>query len=185
MISMGEGHQPRLARTVDEAHTFMDLRPCACGANRFERTHRLVSTDDDLISEYRGACASCGEMRQFRFRLSHDLAPAVDNRYGSGRSELLDAGEWLFVADRMSASVPSRVPTAAEDRERAAHRLRVARDAVEQALNLSNADGVLPPTALTSSHSRQLLAKQPTRFEPARLRAIRDAYESELARYAG
>lgn len=185
MTGPDDGARPPVARTVDEAHTYMDLRPCDCGANRFERASRVVSQGADLISEYRGPCESCGTDREFRFRLPDGIEPGSDNRYGRGRSDLLDAGEWLFVADRMGAAVPRRIPADADERELAAHRLRTARDAVQQALNLTDSTGTLPPDALRSTLARQLLAQSPTRFEPGRLGAIKDAYAAELARYDG
>lgn len=97
------------ARTFDEAHLYMDLRPCGeCGETDFDRESVLSSTPDGArVMTYRGPCSGCGTAREFVFRLSDRRSEAGgEARYGAGDepSRLLDAGEWLAVSDFLAAT---------------------------------------------------------------------------------
>ncbi|MFB9239384.1 hypothetical protein ACFFWC_28275 [Plantactinospora siamensis] len=180
---------PPLARTSAEAHLFMDLHPCECGAAGFARGSSVVALDDgDLASRYAGACAGCGREREFLFRLPAQVtAPAADGRFGfsgdrDGPSELLDPGEWLWVADAYAGQAPADpagVP--ADQRPRARAVLQRAAAALDEALKFVPAEAdEVPAAAVTSERGRAAVAGQPGRLRRSRLVALRDAY-TELA----
>ena len=167
------------ARTNDEAHLYMDLRRCECGSANFPRDNQLLESGGNLISRYAGACAQCGREREFRFWLTE--LPQAPTRgpvfYGDGPSDLIDPGEWLFIADRYAASVPPSPPADPAELRAAAHRLGVATEAMEQALMFAVPDAdQLEPSSLTSADSQHLLATEPGRFRPSRLSVVRDTY---------
>jgi hypothetical protein len=101
------------ARTFDEAHLYMDLRPCECGESDFDRESVLSTAGGSRTMTYRGSCAGCGRQREFAFRLADRRSAADgDSRYGDGAapSRLLDAGEWVAVSDFMAATARSMLP---------------------------------------------------------------------------
>jgi hypothetical protein len=182
--------RPPLARTSHEAHLFMDLRPCRCGESRFERANAVVALPGGgLGAHYQGSCPRCGAAREFVFRLpERALEPTADMRYGAAEpSELIDAGEWLSVADRYATSVPAAAHRLPEvERRRACARLGAATAAVEEALKFvpAGADRV-PMSAVWSESGRSVYAAEPGRFRASRLTAVRDAYRDALRRADG
>jgi hypothetical protein len=162
------------ARTPDEAHVYMDLRPCDCGEVQFERRSSLVASGDDLIRVYRGNCARCGKAREFRFRLpEHPLATGGEPEFGDARpSELLDPGEWMLVAEQHA----QRTPSTRRD-------LGMARAAMFEILKfMSPGDDVVPEQAFTSERGRALRDGEPGRFRRARLEAVLGTYDELLSR---
>lgn len=172
------------ARTSTEATTYMDLHGCACGANRFTRTRTLLQDGDRLLARYSGPCDGCGTVRSFTFELS-DESPGAENSFGEGCSEILDAGEFLFVSDRMAGSVPMEPPADRGEAGRAHDRMALARDALAQVLAFgSSAMGGIPARALVSDLSREVPAAYRRPFGIGRLKARLEAYDQVLARYA-
>ncbi|WP_326549386.1 hypothetical protein [Micromonospora sp. NBC_01813] len=180
----------QLARTSAEAHIYMELRPCeACGESRFEPASSVVEVDGDLASRYSGTCPSCGARREFVFRLPDDIPLPIDDdpRFGDERpSELLDAGEWLWLGDVAAGDVPAR-PDGLDTRERRRARtdLLTAAAALTEVLKFvpPGADAV-PPQGLWSSQGRAVYAAEPGRFRRVRLEAARDTYRDLAARFA-
>jgi hypothetical protein len=185
----GGAVNPPLARTSLEAHLYMDLRPCSCGNARFDRVSSVVQLPDgDLGSRYAGACAGCGTMREFVFRLPRHVDPAAADeiRYGNAEpSELLDAGEWLWVADRYAKAVPAdphRLPE--PDRGQARARLATAAAALDEVLKFVPAGASdVPSTAIWSTQGRRVYGEEPGRFRAARLDAVRTVYRTTLRRF--
>ncbi|MEV0393618.1 hypothetical protein [Polymorphospora rubra] len=179
---------PLPARTNHEAHLYMDLRPCACGATAFDRAGSVVLLPDgDLGSRYAGACA-CGREREFLFRLpARAERLAAEPRYGGADpSQLLDAGEWLWVADRYARAVPADPHTLpATARATARTRLAVALAAVDEVLKFAGAAPAVPPDAFWTARGRDVRGREPGRFTVVRLRAVRDAYARVLRRVDG
>ncbi|MBX7270186.1 hypothetical protein KIF24_31955 [Micromonospora sp. Llam7] len=176
---------PLLSRTNAEAHLYMDLHPCSCGATGFPRQSTVVTLDDgDLASRYTGACVGCGQEREFVFRLPPLVAPAGGGfRYGGDEpSQLLDPGEWLLVSDAYAGQVPAQ-PSAGEAGQRARAALSRAVAALDEVGKFipTGADAV-PPDAFTSDRGRQLHQREPGRFRRDRLAAIRDAYAGLFSR---
>lgn len=173
-----------LARTNTEAHIYMDMRPCVCGSASFPRNNSVIEAAGDLASRYEGDCAQCGALREFVFRLPEEIrlpGPAVS--FGAGdRSELLDAGEWLFIADRYARIVPAKVVPGIEAGRVARQQLQTAAAALDEVLAFvpEGADAV-PYESLRSERGRAVYNEQPGRFSRGRLEVVRDTYHQILA----
>lgn len=188
---------PPLARTSLEAHLYMDLRPCPCGEAGFDRSSSVIVLDDgDLASRYTGSCARCGTAREFVFRLPPAPAgPPEDERedgtgdgirYGGPEpSQLLDAGEWLWVADRYARAVPADPHRLRDpDRRRARARLAGAVAALDEVLKFVPPAGAqVPATAFWSALGGSVHTREPGRFRVLRLAAVQDAYRASLRRF--
>jgi hypothetical protein len=177
---------PPLARSSLEAHLYMDLHPCECGETKFERASVVVELPGgDLARRYTGRCPSCGTEREFVFRLPAE-PPDLETdeiRYGDAQpSELLDAGEWLWVADSYARSVPPEPHRLPEpDRGRARARLASAAAAIDEVLKLvPPGEDEVPRDAVRSRIGAPVYEREPGRFRVARLIAVRDAYRSAL-----
>ena len=180
---------PPLARTNVEAHVYMELHPCeTCGESRFEPESSVIMVDGDLASRYHGTCPTCGTEREFIFRIPDEiLLPPTDRiRYGDDRpSELLDAGEWMWLADHITTRTPgdpADVP--ADEREKHRLDLTAATAAVEEALKFvpPGTDRV-PLEALWTQRGREVYRARPGRFARGSLLAVRDAYQDLVNAY--
>jgi hypothetical protein len=180
---------PPLARTSREALLFFDLTPCPCGEARFGDSSALIQLDDGgLARRYSGACPRCATPREYLFRLPDDVLPDQGEiRFGGDEpSQIIDAGQWLWVADRYARSVPADGHTRPRpDRDRARTHLGTAAAAVDEVLKflLPGADRV-PLEALWTALGRSVYGEEPGRFRVGRLGAVRDSYRSSLRRYA-
>jgi len=70
--------------------------------------HTVVFAEGELCSRHSGYCTQCGAERSYTFRLPDEPRLSLERDVvfgGSEPSELLDAGEWLLVAD-LAASRP-------------------------------------------------------------------------------
>lgn len=162
------------ARTNAEAHLYMDLRPCSCGAPDFDRKSTVITDGGVLCSRYAGPCRSCGAAREFVFELPDPIRPIRDEIElgGSDPSRLLDAGEWLAVADAHAR----RQPGTRRD-------LDTARAAIEEVLKLVPAGAErVPDDAFTTAHGRAVRDAEPGRFRRVRLEAVLGAYRDLLAK---
>jgi hypothetical protein len=181
----------RLARTSAEAHLYMELHPCPnCGESEFHPVDSVIVVDDDLASRYAGPCPRCGRPREFTFRIPEEvLFPADDEpAFGDARpSELLDAGEWLWLADVIAQSVPAEPgeDMTADDRRQALIDLRTAAAAVAEAAKFvpPGADRV-PSDALWSERGLALYTDEPGRFRIRRLDVVRETYRDLAERFA-
>ncbi|WP_433530396.1 hypothetical protein ACQPYA_30260 [Micromonospora sp. CA-263727] len=175
---------PPLSRTNAEAHLYMDLHPCSCGESRFARQSSVIALDDgDLASRYTGACAGCGQEREFTFRLPPTIGGAGSGfRYGGDEpSQLLDPGEWLLVADTYAGQVPAG-SASGEDGQRARAALTRAVAALDEVGKFIPAGGdAVAPDAFDSDRGRQLHHREPGRFRRDRLAAVREAYAGLLS----
>ncbi len=167
----------------------MDLRPCACGEARFPRESSVVYLPDgDLGRRYTGACERCGTQREFLFRLPAEAEPSAPGeiRYGSDQpSELLDAGEWLWVADRYARAVPANPHRLPEpDRGRARSRLASAAAALDEVLKfLPRGVTSVPSSAIWTSLGGSVYGQEPGRFRAERLTAVQTAYRRSLGSF--
>ncbi|MEV6286365.1 hypothetical protein [Kribbella sp. NPDC051770] len=165
-----------IARTGDETLLFLELNPCPdCGSIDTPWEHGLADEDGELVISYSGVCSSCGASRQYLFGLpeSESLGP-FPNFGGPEASELIDAGQWMEVADSAAASVPD---DAAPDDEQASTVLAVARAAVEEVLKFVPPDAdAVPDDAFWTEAGRALRDAEPGRFRVDRLLVVRDSY---------
>jgi hypothetical protein len=175
-----------LARTNREAHLHMDLHPCRCGDRTRPLDSAVLDLDGALASRYSGTCPGCGRHREFLFRLPDELpAPRPGTVvFGTGGpSELLDPGEWLWVADRYAASVPADAGRLGPDRVGPARRaMAYAEAAMGEVLAFvpAGADAV-PAEAFRSERGRAVYGAEPGRFSSARLEVVRETYREILA----
>ena len=103
-----------VARSSPECHLYIALHPCDCGERTGAGDHHLESRDDSLVAVYEGTCPGCGAHRRFDFALHPDLPPP--GKFGGPHpSSIIDAGEFLAVADDAARSVPAN--PAALDRD--------------------------------------------------------------------
>jgi hypothetical protein len=178
-----------MARTSLEAHLYIDLTACECGETRLTTTSAVIELPaGGLATRFAGVCPTCGLAREFVLRLPDSPVPQVEDRvvYGvGGPSELIDAGQWVWAAERYASVVPARPAELAGDARRVARgRLNAAISAMEEAERFlvvagdfpGPSDG-MPDTAFWSTLGRTLREVSPGRFTRARLEAVRGAYE--------
>lgn len=174
-----------VARSRDEAHLYMDLHPCeVCGSVEVAWAETLVERAGEPVCRYAGGCADCGTEREFVFGVPRrPVLPAADEvvRFGGPEpSQLLDAGQWLAVAD-MCAQAGAPLPGASGPDAVARHSLAVALAAIDEVLKfIPPGIQLVPDAAFWSPAGRELREASPSRFEVGRLTAVRDAYR-ELA----
>lgn len=174
-----------LARTNAEAHIYMDLHPCQCGDNKFERNSSVIEAEGDLASRYEGACLGCGRTREFIFALPDDvtLPPPGTVVFGDGSpSELLDPGEWLWVADRYASATPGSGILGTDEARVARQQVVTAEAAMGEVLAFvpSGAD-MVPFEALRTERGRSVYDAEPGRFYQDRLEVVRDTYRQLIA----
>jgi hypothetical protein len=99
---------------------------------------------------------------------------------GDEPSELLDPGQWLAYADDRARRVPAdRSALDGEQRRAVDHALASAVAALDEVLKFipDGADSV-PETAFFTVYGQTVHAREPGRFNAARLKAVRDSYLS-------
>ncbi|WP_371577825.1 hypothetical protein [Streptomyces sp. NBC_01314] len=172
-----------IARSMQEAHLYMDLHACDCGAEEFEREHRLEDRDGAMVAVYEGMCPQCGRTRSFEFRMSEELPPAPPAFGGFEPSRIIDPGEFMWVGDRASTDSGLRLlntPTA-EHRE-IRPRTEYAIAAFEEVAKFLPERGDRIPEALfTSRRGRELYTKDPERFTREEIAAALELKRSILA----
>ncbi|MEX2985632.1 hypothetical protein [Streptomyces sp. C36] len=160
-----------ITRSMQEAHLYMDLHPCACGTEEFDRQHRLEDRDGVLTSVYEGACPQCGRTRLFEFTTSEARPPAPPEFGGPEPSQIIDPGEFMWIGDRVSTESGLRLLNTppAEHREiRPATAYAIA--AFEEVAKfLPEGADCIPEDRFTSERGREMYAKDPTRFTRKRI----------------
>lgn len=185
-----------VARTRDEAHLYMDLHPCeSCGSVDVAWDSALTAGEGAPARRYFGRCEGCGAEREFLFALPE--RPEVPGPhdvvfFGTDRSQLLDAGEWLLVSDlcAQAGSAPSGTGDGTtgggnSERERAEAResMAIAAAAVAEVLKFvpPGADEV-PDSAFWSERGRTVREREPGRFRRRRLHIVGNTYRDALDR---
>ncbi|MFI1992874.1 hypothetical protein [Actinoplanes sp. NPDC020271] len=171
-----------LVRSTAEAHLFMDLHECEiCAEDEFDRRVDAVTVHGELCSRYTGACAECGNPREFTFRLPEETLipdPEEPSFGGERPSELLDAGEWLAVADAIAACTPAD-PAGLDAEERLlAHYeyLKAAAVVAEARKFVAYGAEVVSPQALWSSTGRAVHHADPGRFDRRQLERAENVF---------
>lgn len=174
-----------MARTSAEAHLYMDLHPCGCGETSMPQQSAVVEAGDDLASRYFGPCSACGTYREFTFRLPEEvILPGPDAVvFGDGTpSELLDPGEWLWVADRYASASPWDASQLDQRGLRQVRRqVAAAEAAMNEVLAFVPADGdAVPSDAFRTEHGESVYQAEPGRFYRDRLEVVRNTYREIL-----
>ncbi len=174
-----------LARTNAEAHIYMDLHPCECGNGDFERNSSVVEYGDDLASRYAGPCSGCGKPREFMFAIPQEISlpqPGIVAFGHGGQSELLDPGEWMFVADRYASVAPAKTTPGSEEARVARQQVATAEAAMNEVIAFVPAGAdMVPFEAMRSERGRAIYDEQPGRFYQDRLEVVRDTYRRIVA----
>jgi hypothetical protein len=165
----------------------MDLNPCRCGEVEFEPQHWLEQVGDQLVANYQGTCPGCGTDRMFRFELDSEPPPPAPAYGGDKPSQLIDPGQFLWVAEQLAGSVPADPGEldSTEDQEEAVEALETAVAALEEVLKFvpAGADAV-PEEAFTAPEGWMVYQQEPGRFRRDRLRAVLAAYREMLLRHS-
>jgi hypothetical protein len=170
-----------VARTRDEAHLYLELHPCPdCGSIETPWEQGLIEVRGELASSYAGTCPGCSAEREYIFGL-----PARETKVsgwptfgGPEPSELLDAGQWIAVADRAAAAVPT-------DPAEASRVLAVARAAVDEVVKFVPAgQDAVPEDEFWTPEGLAVRDAEPGRFRLDRLLVVRDTYD-DLVRETG
>lgn len=174
-----------MARTNAEAHVYIGLHPCECGETGSSLQSAVIEEGDDLASRYSGNCSSCGAYREFTFRLPEEIllpSPGVTVFGDGSQSELLDPGEWLWVADRYASASPWNTSELDQDRLRQVRQqIAAAEAAMNEVLAFVPPDAdAVPPEAFRTERGRAVYETEPGRFSRGRLEVVRDTYREIL-----
>jgi len=165
-------HDPpyAIARTTAEAMLYLDLTACPdCGSDDAVWQRAI----DDGALRYVGVCGHCGAEREYLFSPPYQgLLDDVATFGGPEPSELVDAGQWLAIADAIAGEVP------ADDRSAAARAVMAyACQAVQEVLKfVPRAGDAVPVEAFWTDAGRAERERDPGRFRLDRLLAVRDSY---------
>jgi len=170
-----------VARTWDEAQLYLELHPCPdCGSVEAPWEQALVQIDGEPASSYAAVCPGCRAEREYLFGLpAQETAVQGWPTFGGPEpSEIIDAGQWLDVAERAAAAVPA-------DPAEAGRVLAIAYAAVAEVIKFvpAGADAV-PEDEFWTPEGQAARAAEPGRFRLDRLLVARDSYD-DLAREMG
>ncbi len=178
------------ARTLDEAHLYMDLTACPCGETDFEREEEILSYDPPVVG-FTGFCSGCGRPRRFTFLLA-DVPDAEADQpawaTGDDPSTIVDAGQWLVVAHGLAAAADQARVAGPLDHERVAvvygllHSTAAAVDEVLKFLP-PGADAV-PDGAFWTEAGRAMRMRGPEWFTRDALRAVQAERWQEATDFA-
>ena len=167
------------ARSVAEAHVYMDLQGCERG----DRGHTLEARGDELVAVYRTRCG--GQERTFEF-LIPEPTPAGGHFGGAEPSTLLGPGDWLTHADSLARNVPTLADSmTAVQKADAKTLLDEAAAAVDEVLKFvpEGAEAV-PDEAFKSTRDLAMRDRERRRFLRARLVAVAAAYRNLAGNFA-
>ena len=167
----------------------MDLHPCECGEADFERNSSVIEYEGDLASRYVGVCSACGRPREFLFAIPAEvtLPPPGSVIFGVDiPSELLDPGEWLWVADRYARVAPAKTTPGTEAARVARQQVATAAAAMDEVLKfIPDGEDMVSYEALRTERGRSVYDEQPGRFYRDRLEVVRDTYRQIVAELDG
>lgn len=100
---------------------------------------------------------------------------------GDEPSEIIDAGQWLALADVASKSVPATPPARPEERHRHFHAMQNAVFALEEVLKfIPSGEQFVPDSAIWTAEGQAIRVREPGRFRRLRLEAVLKAYRGIL-----
>ena len=170
-----------LARTISEAHLYMDMCGCPSGA----RDHSLMEHGNQLISQYTTSRPHDEKPHTFRFIIPEE-ALGTDTIGGAQPSKILDPAAFLRYADLLADSVPGS-PSGLETPALKAAKFRL----IKAAECIAEVMKFMPPsaqaldeTAFLTEESRSYFSFSPGRFTRSRLNAVADTYQKIADEYA-
>jgi len=175
-----------VARSNDEAQLYLRLHPCTCGETEFVRNVDFGEEREGVwVLRYSGSCVACGQHREFAFRQRQDVSVPSGFAWAAGTEpgELLDAGEWMWVADALLESYPiDNDDLSGGQREDLKRDLAMSAAAVDEVLKFlpPGADSV-PSSAFWTNRGRLMREAEPASFDRDLLQARRKAYLANLA----
>ncbi|NUT32506.1 MAG: hypothetical protein HOV79_05465 [Hamadaea sp.] len=181
-----------LARSTWECHAFFGLSRCPnCGGGGLEMTeHVLRRTPAGDVSDYTTACRRCDQTLRFSFRRADD-EPPFPAFGGEQPSELLDAGQYLELAEEAAGDVPDDPadirPVEPDDLtlEDAFEEIAIAVAALEETLKfIPPGEFTVARDALWTEESRDRFDRDPETFQRRRLIAVLGGYREIYAAYA-
>lgn len=166
------------ARSVAEAHLFMDLR----GAEPGPRNHSLIARGDDLVATYRANVD--GVEQRFEFDIP-DPMPRGGMFGGPEPSRIIGPAEFLAHADAIASTVPgSPAGLSPAQKNEAARRLNVALACLDEVMKfIPPGQDSVPEGAFVSDADRALRAKEPGRYSRVRLLAVAGAYRGLVQQF--
>lgn len=172
-----------IARSAIECHLYIELHPCSCGEALEPGRHRLESRESGLVAVYRAGCRRCGSTRHFEFVMGDAIVP-LGKFGGSKPSQIIDAGEFLAVADSAARQVPADVSGLdAGARARARTLMHRAAAAIEEVLKfILPGEEAVSQEALSSTHSAAMYSEEPGRFRRSRLQAVLRVYQDAASK---
>lgn len=168
---------PLNARSVAEAHLYLDLRGCS----RADRTSRLVADGDELLTIY--GCSCGGERREFVFSIP--TPEARTGRYGDEEpSSIIGPGELLAWSEHLALTVPADpAGLSREQRQEGQSRMQIAAECLAEILKfIPPGASKVPEASFRSEADRTMYRSEPRRFERERLEAVAASYRAIAAR---
>ncbi|MFN8444201.1 MAG: immunity 49 family protein [Caldilineaceae bacterium] len=165
-------------RSVAEAHLLMEVRSCV--PNLVD--HQLVEIGGELISLYECPASDEHPLRRFAFKLPTQEPDSSRQIGGDQPSTLIDAGEFLWLADQEAQQVPASTqglsPEALQQRNPDLQKALACLDEVLKFIPANSEE--VPNSAFWTAFGRQLREEELGRFSRARLEAIRQAWQTLL-----
>lgn len=174
-----------LARTPRESHLYIGLHACECGESAVRhRSHATGQGDGYLTSHYCLTCPGCGADREFVFRVP-DWPLGTDGYGGPEPSEIIDAGQWLIIADLAASAVPATPSPLPEKRADQRQAMQMAVEAMVEILKfLPDREPAAPDSAFWTPEGRAEREREPGRFRRPRLEVVLETYRRILAELA-
>jgi hypothetical protein len=179
------------ARSHNEAMVYVLLRDCrACGEADRDLTDDLRARDGDVFAEYTSFCRRCGNVDAYTFRLPERDPQAGGSGVvfgGDQPSAIVDAGQWLYYADRTATGGPVEpAGLTPEQRLDAALAMESAAAAVREVVKfIPSGEERVPPEAIWTDRGRAEFARDPLRLRRDRMAVLEAAYRDSAVRLAG
>lgn len=191
---------PRVARSLDEARLYIELQRCqTCGRTELvaEGGPEFGELDGHPVFWLEAVCGNCTQRERFVFRAPERLTTAAPGfrRFqgfgGPASSELIDPGEWLVLADLLTAQLPEPDQLAVdeltpEQRGQLREQVDFAAAAIVEVLKfIPDGRDEVPDYSFRTPQGRATYHQQPWSFTRAALRLQLDRYERLLAALGG
>ncbi|GAA2183581.1 hypothetical protein [Micromonospora lupini] len=171
-----------LARSMQEAQLFVELRGCGCGSGQAMVEHELHQRGDELVARFTDTCQSCGAQQVYELALSaKQVRPPSFG--GPDSSLIVDPGEFLWTSDQAAAQVPVDISRLDQVQRKAAMAsLQYAMAALDEVVKFVpvGADRV-PVEAFVSELGQAMYRANPGRFTVTELEEQAASYLAGLA----